>query len=1219
MKRIKEKILTNTEKFLSNLLYKVRRQIALPLVNANLSLVDLTPNDNAENCETYFEAITQALKNPKIKNIALTGPYGSGKSSIIKSFEKENKDNYRFLNISLASFKEKNGYIPNEDEIEKQNRQIERSIIQQLLYGKDADILTHSRFKRIQIPDTKSALFHSILFTLWVFAALATYLMYPFNLKSIPLGSENLTSILLLITYLIAIPTLLIYDFLKAKNNFSFKKISLKNMELEAGGSDENSILNRHLDEIIYFFQVTNYDLVVIEDLDRFGSPEIFVKLREINKLVNDNNRTNGNTKFLYALKDDMFAHKNRAKFFDIIIPVIPIISPSNSLDKILNTRLHNTSQKKYEKIKKSGFLREVSHYLDDMRLVHNIFNEFDIYYDKLKINDTEPVKLLALIIYKNIYPNDFEGLQQGKGALAKLCLEKTELIAAKRDNLANELEQIKLEINNSDKEELTNIKELISLYLYQLCISNNGATGYIDANSNNLIQFNDISTEKEFEYIIKNSQNMWLQSESGRIRLRKDFPAIEKEVDPSKTFSQRKLDIKNKATNHRQQLNIRISNIEKEIARLPHLKLSELLIDNREKLDETCKLEDENQKKWLKECSLFKYLVLDGHLDENYYLYSSNFYEGRKTINDQNFITTVRSHNQPSPTQPIDNPNEVCAELRDSDFSQSYILNVNLIDHLLENNISEKLNKVITFISEHLSGSEEFFNAYFITSKYTKNLVQLLSSRYPSYAGDVINQGLNEEHLRQILIHVDKRSIRLKMNTGEIITRWLGKNLTSIIAKDFSNEVELSIIKDLNVKVEDISLIEDFPKWYSFIEENFLYEINTTNIRSVLSKYNNTFEIEKSNYTAISNSDANNLKSYIESNIAYYFENVLGFIDTNTQESEESVIKLLNNKNLPDTHKSQLIESQNVRIQDIKTVPKNYWMILAQEKKIMATWENFSQLWLENVGENEVLIELFNEEYYADGLSKASWVKTISDDTRKKICVAILNAEKITNKNYKLLTSNLYYKYINFPKGPSLEKLRILVENEVVSLNKDSYAFAKEFDFLTQFIARNIDAFMSKVGEYDLDRDTVKKLILSDIPTQHKAELVYLLDYSDFDNKLVPELSKVFLEKNLNLNTIDAAFLQWISCSTGNLETALKLIITFIEFLNENETFEIFKNLGEPYSSISQYGKRPKIDNSVSNAKLADLLKRKKFVSSWSVKGSKIQIITKKNPLKYK
>ena len=44
----------------------------------------------------------------------------------------------------------------------------------------------------------------------------------------------------------------------------------------------EASIFNKHLDEIIYFFQRTKYDVVIIEDLDRFNTSDIYLKLREL-------------------------------------------------------------------------------------------------------------------------------------------------------------------------------------------------------------------------------------------------------------------------------------------------------------------------------------------------------------------------------------------------------------------------------------------------------------------------------------------------------------------------------------------------------------------------------------------------------------------------------------------------------------------------------------------------------------------------------------------------------------------------------------------------------------------------------------------------------------------------------------------------------------------------------------------------------------------------
>ena len=118
--------------------------------------IALTPVDCAEEKDNYFRALKFAINSEQICNIAITGPYGSGKTSIIKSFEKDNQ--YKFLNISLASFKE-------ETENQIADNLIERSILQQMLYGADSSKLPYSRFKRITVPD--KSLIKSVFFVLW--------------------------------------------------------------------------------------------------------------------------------------------------------------------------------------------------------------------------------------------------------------------------------------------------------------------------------------------------------------------------------------------------------------------------------------------------------------------------------------------------------------------------------------------------------------------------------------------------------------------------------------------------------------------------------------------------------------------------------------------------------------------------------------------------------------------------------------------------------------------------------------------------------------------------------------------------------------------------------------------------------------------------------------------------------------------------------------------
>jgi hypothetical protein len=89
-------------------------------------------------------------------NIALTGPYGSGKSSIIKSFLKGYKR--PVLQISLAAFLPEAPPEAGSFNGKVSRQEIERSILQQMLYGADSKRLPLSRFKRIQSPGRWSML-----------------------------------------------------------------------------------------------------------------------------------------------------------------------------------------------------------------------------------------------------------------------------------------------------------------------------------------------------------------------------------------------------------------------------------------------------------------------------------------------------------------------------------------------------------------------------------------------------------------------------------------------------------------------------------------------------------------------------------------------------------------------------------------------------------------------------------------------------------------------------------------------------------------------------------------------------------------------------------------------------------------------------------------------------------------------------------------------------
>ena len=137
----------------------------------------LSPTNEVENIDHYIAAIDWALQNrERIKNIAIAGPIGSGKSSVIQTYQKRNSNNdYHFLNISLATFKEEKGKDNKSND--EMLRLIEISIIQQLLYREEDKKIPNCEFKRIK--SYKDFTLRLITIEIGLFAISLTNLIYP--------------------------------------------------------------------------------------------------------------------------------------------------------------------------------------------------------------------------------------------------------------------------------------------------------------------------------------------------------------------------------------------------------------------------------------------------------------------------------------------------------------------------------------------------------------------------------------------------------------------------------------------------------------------------------------------------------------------------------------------------------------------------------------------------------------------------------------------------------------------------------------------------------------------------------------------------------------------------------------------------------------------------------------------------------------------------------
>ena len=144
-----------------------------------------TQDPSYKTVKELAEVLGHAISNKDIRNVAITGPFGSGKSSIIQTLMEEHKE-FQYLPISLATLQaDEEGEIKKEKEAisdeekvkrtETLNRKIEYSILQQLIYREKSETVPNSRFRRIVHIENKKLIRYSLGIVGFIIAFLVVF------------------------------------------------------------------------------------------------------------------------------------------------------------------------------------------------------------------------------------------------------------------------------------------------------------------------------------------------------------------------------------------------------------------------------------------------------------------------------------------------------------------------------------------------------------------------------------------------------------------------------------------------------------------------------------------------------------------------------------------------------------------------------------------------------------------------------------------------------------------------------------------------------------------------------------------------------------------------------------------------------------------------------------------------------------------------------------
>ena len=1117
----------------------------------------LTSNKDVEIKPVTERALEFAIdKNSEVTNVAITGNYGAGKSSVVESFERKCTDK-KFIHISLGQYdeiksSEKNGLD------KREINTIEGKIINQLLHQIDPNKIRKSIFKTLDADSQISPLKITVYLGLIIVLSL-----YLFNISSWHRLAQNFSWLscttkpiisLLALAILFILIVYGIFHLSKLQRDFGFiKKLSLKAEKIETGieifsnESSRVSYFDRYLDDVLYLFKQSEADVIVFEDIERFNDSRIFEKLKELNIIINRNLKVNHKLKlvFFYLVKDDLFESHERTKFFDYIIPVVPVVTASNS-HEILKELL--TDMGEYGGFDKR-FLFNISLYLDDMRLINNICNEYLTYKDTLNTLKLDYEKLFSMVVYKNIFPKDFSLLQRNQGYLYELLNSKEIALKNLREELNNQKNALERKVENAEEEHLNDEVEL-----YGTILKIPSGRKIIKVNR----KFEkDFPTRYDYikELIAGDSEiysfDSYYDAEYNQYKRNEDIDSL----FPSRNtpeFQERLKNTKNKKIIEK--LKEEIKKINDKLGELDSYRLSDIYqyasdIDGF-KSDFTEEIGINPQ------FSIISFLIRNAYIDESYQDYLTYFYGNTITVVEKEYLRNVISGRDGNYDISLTHTNEIVNRLAIKDYRYSYVLNYNLFDYLL-NSKKENDTECLVQIFKQEDVLDFLINFYNTLDRatsgqgviYKKETIKLFLKKWLEHNVSLFNEYLeiknggyavlNKNSLILSLMNlVDLSEIPEK--TKVLISGYINDN-QELLSPNMSYEIQqfTKNLSNIEIKVREYSQriyeslldekkLTDYKEIMNYIYQNDLYSISENNLKFFI-KWNlgnrytddeythKNFELINKNielkslldyclysednllqyaniYIKISNGKMDDDSSYIE----HLLKHDILFRDEGYEDGKITPAESIFNS-IPDFSIKYTIEKFQGLSNDIELI-KNLVLLQKGQVNSEIICSYFSSF---NKEIDDHLVDFINQDPNFV-LNRDIFVQ-LDEKVQEDFFGEIVSADNLALTIYKSMLVAMQRYYEDFDvTGLSDDRLEVLIDLEVIKFDANNFKFIREEypSMKNYFISRNIEKYLEIEEEVHDETELNDLLQYEEIDDSYKLQIIDILDHVSLKNK---------------------------------------------------------------------------------------------------------------------
>lgn len=1078
----------------------------------------LTPSIiGPEESGVYTDALNFACSRPDIKNIAVTGAYGAGKSSVLKTWKECPDNDLLIMTVSLADFemqsavqpKTQTGNAADDKKAAAEEKTIEYSILQQLLYKEKKSALPYSRIERIaDITSFQIAAIAGHLLLILSITLAGLFCLFPEYIRKKLSLSDMLSQFLLDVpavrlgaAWLLLFASLYLTVKKLHRMGLFDRRVSVDKIDLSKGAMaistrpSSPSLLNVYIDEIVYFFEQTGYNVVIFEDLDRHNDGAIFIKLREINQIINNTRPDIKPVRFIYAVRDGLFSTAEaRTKFFDFLIPVIPVMDSENAAE-------HFRGMFRKKELDTEGFTKCISRlslFIPDMRIMRNIANEFRIHQNLVNGAD-DITRLLSMIAYKNICAEDYHAIGDKKGVLYAFVKS---FVSGK----------LKPEPVNDKNYQINKIQEEIkSLYTDEAKsnrdIRENILSGYITAKQMIFLQFSlpihgivnsDVLAENEqmFENLLSQTGFGIVQRNTNRSLVTFDEGVIKSIAEE---YERRKAVLRQKTEGHVDQLNIEIDKLQREINAIDYAGLADFAV--RMGSSEFINWINENLysdeavpglHRNSTEQEEFIYLLLsNGYIASDYMFYRSVFRPGSLSLEDNDFIKAV-SIGRPSEQTLVMPLIEV----------ENVITKLYSLGLMIERRAWHPA--VLLFLLENDSSKLHSIAQAQLSDQYQWSLQQLSEQTFKNWNTaqrisyvELMAAGEDKAYtLMQALALMGNKSVASELLILHMCSRKLVWNSTTntmrawasnILGVDgsFADQVPEGygqfFVKNLKKRnVHIISLSECFSvqgrEIVRKIAETPNWEYSTDNLKNIFLTLSDATEVSRKSFqetplAAIETMDIPRLKKSVWENInkfiADYFIHSQEYdripeLLTDNRVSAESIYKIVTRMQFF-VEGVRGIKNRSTSFEGGESSPEgdNLYSLLLERNRIRADWREFSYLLQQDDIPDRIIAKWFNENN--SGLEDR-FINSGSYDLISRLMQRIYKSAELGDAARQKILSNLNLTFLSLPGKFTLEQTDLLIKfkrlaptDEIFTQVHDSYLDKEEGqnELLTKLVAQ--------------------------------------------------------------------------------------------------------------------------------------------------------------------